>query len=148
MIVSLEPFAAKTSCGVRKKNVRRHKRIVGGTQVVIHDWPWMVNIYTTRKKDQICGGVVIASNWILTSAHCFLGEHRKSYVDEFLYYVGDHTIGKIDQGERRIFPENSYFHPDYISPAMDYPGNNDICLIKLKYSLEWNNAVKPVGELR
>ena len=107
-------------------------------------WPWAVNIIEKETKKQGCGGSIIASNWILTAAHCFLGKGRETRVDQFEYYVGDHVLGEIDKGQQQIVPESYYVHPDYIPPTNTHPGNFDVCLIKVKYSLEWSDVVTSV----
>lgn len=59
-------------CGLRKiKNATggRVKRIVGGSQSSQGKWPWQVALF--YKGRHYCGGAVISSTWILTTAHCF-----------------------------------------------------------------------------
>ena len=107
-------------------------------------WPWAVNMIDKDTKKQKCGGSIIASNWILTAAHCFLWKGRETRVDQYEYYVGDHVLGEIDKGQQQIVPEYYYVHPDYIPPTTTHPGNFDLCLIKMKYSLEWNDVVTSV----
>jgi hypothetical protein len=65
-------------------------------------------------------------------------------VDQYEYHVGDHVLGEVDKGQKQVVPEYNYVHPDYIPPTVTHPGNFDVCLIKLKYSLEWNDVVTPV----
>ncbi|XP_028405320.1 uncharacterized protein LOC114527820 isoform X2 [Dendronephthya gigantea] len=148
-VKALLPFIHKIlkedmTCGVRQKYNTRPKRIVGGNEAPMNAWPWTVNVIDKETQKQICGGSIIASNWMLTAAHCFLGPGRESGVEQFEYHVGDHVLGEIDKEQRQIVPEFYYIHPDYIPPTLIHPGNFDVCLIKLKYSLAWSNAVTPI----
>ena len=135
------------TCGVRQKYNLRPKRIIGGREAPMNAWPWTVNIIDRETQTQTCGGSIIASNWILTAAHCFLGSGRETSVEQFEYHVGDHVLKEIDKEQRQIVPEFYFIHPDYIPPTLAHPGNFDVCLIKLKYSLDWSSAVTPVGDL-
>ena len=134
-------LSGSTTCGVRNKRRRRPKRIVGGKEASLNGWPWTVNIIWKDTQQQGCGGSIIASNWILTSAHCFPG--RESF-EKYEYHVGDHILEHHDKGQKKIVPEYVYIHPDYIPPSKTDPGNFDIALVKLKYSLEWNDVISPV----
>jgi len=44
------------------------RRIVGGEDADIKDHPWQVAL---EVDGELCGGVIIAQNWVLTAAHCF-----------------------------------------------------------------------------
>lgn len=133
-------------CGIRggAQNRTRPKRIVGGRKAAMHSWPWIVNIVEKGNHKQACGGSIIDSNWILTAAHCFLGKGYTFNVTQHDYHLGDHTLNHMDPGERKLIPESMYVHPDYVPPTFTIPGNFDICLIKLKYSLHWGDKVSPV----
>lgn len=50
------------------------KRIVGGTETTIEEWPWQAALLDAGAGNayfrQFCGGSVIAGNLVLTAAHC------------------------------------------------------------------------------
>jgi secreted trypsin-like serine protease len=50
------------------------RRIVGGEDADIKDHPWQVAV---EVDGELCGGVIIAQNWVLTAAHCFDSDDPK-----------------------------------------------------------------------
>ena len=50
------------------------RRIVGGEDTDIKDHPWQVALDIDGYR--LCGGVIIAQNWVLTAAHCFLPDYK------------------------------------------------------------------------
>uniref|UniRef100_A0A8B9DW27 Peptidase S1 domain-containing protein n=1 Tax=Anser cygnoides TaxID=8845 RepID=A0A8B9DW27_ANSCY len=44
-------------------------RIIGGEEAVPYSWPWQVSIQISN--EHICGGAVLAKEWVVTAAHCF-----------------------------------------------------------------------------
>ena len=44
-------------------------RVIGGENASPNSWPWQVSL--SWRGSHMCGGSIIAPNWILTAAHCF-----------------------------------------------------------------------------
>lgn len=53
------------ACGHRKM------RIIGGMPAPERKWPWQVSLRINN--EHVCGGSLIAPQWILTAAHCIFG---------------------------------------------------------------------------
>lgn len=64
MHVILPPFSSE--CGKAPLG----NRIVGGIDAPDGAWPWQVDIHL-GSSGHVCGGTLIASNWVLSAAHCF-----------------------------------------------------------------------------
>ncbi|XP_043742441.1 serine protease 44-like isoform X3 [Cervus elaphus] len=54
------------ACGHRKM------RIIGGMPAPERKWPWQVSLRINN--EHVCGGSLIAPQWILTAAHCIFGQ--------------------------------------------------------------------------
>ena len=87
-----------------------HPKILGGEEVKQGEFPFVVRVF--------CTGSIIAPNWVLSAAHCFI-DHSGRIADPSLYSVTlgrhrDHPIAT--RNVRRIV-----VHPDY-----DYTGNGGV----------------------
>jgi Ca2+-binding RTX toxin-like protein len=102
------------------------ERIINGEEVdPPGKYPFMVAI-VSRGSDsfngQYCGGSLISDRWVLSAAHCFVGESA-SNVD---VVVGRHDL--TSSAGTRIRAKSIVMHPDY----NDRTSNNDIALIELR----------------
>ena len=107
-----------------------------------HDFPWMAALVyeSSNPADApqiFCGGVILSSNVVMTAAHC-------------LSEVQGYSLKKIRIGHAQLSSEESFEveivdikgHPEYKTTATGVI--NDIALLKLKQSLKFTPAVKPV----
>lgn len=100
-------------------------RITGGVEVdPPGKYPFMAALVTRGGDafwDQFCGGSVIAADWVLTAAHCVVGESAGT-ID---VVVGRHDLTS-DAGER-IRASLILIHPSYDDVSLE----NDLALIRL-----------------
>ena len=87
-----------------------HPKILGGEEVKQGEFPFVVRVF--------CTGSIIAPNWVLSAAHCFIDRSGR-IADPSLYSVTlgrhrDHPVAT--RNVRRIV-----VHPDY-----DYTGNSGV----------------------
>jgi len=139
-------------------------RVVGGNRASIDEWPSFASI-SIRPTDSslpdihICGATAIASDWLLTAAHCvygYEGEEDSNASDEVRIGPGiRHTMAGIsgrlyatlgtdhlneDDRASVIAIEKVIIHENYAPGAVR---ENDIALLKLSES--WSGAIGRLG---
>ena len=110
------------SCGIRRV---QQSRVIGGTDAAKGAWPWQVGMYYAGGF--ICGGTLIAPNWVLTASHCVVSGGSTRVASNFEIVVGDLHRQINDTTERRHKVESIIPHPHYNRQTI----NNDIALMKL-----------------
>lgn len=135
-------------CGQRKVTNNLHhrvKRVIGGKEAVAHSWPWIVNFIDQDNRQQ-CAGSIIAREWILTAAHCFLFDPVPAppIIKNYTFHVADHRLNFTDQEEYILNISNVYIHPWYVPGSSVSPGDYDIALVKLSEPLFFSDYVQPV----
>lgn len=108
-------------------------RIVGGQDAEEGAAPYQVSIQTLWRTN-ICGGVILNHQWILTAGHCCLDFN----LAELRIVVG--TNERLNPGQI-LYPDKAIVHSMYDIPAM-YA--NDIGLFHLKDSIVFNERTQPV----
>jgi trypsin len=110
--------------------------IVGGVPVKdISELPWQVALLdgASTMPRQFCGGSIVASQWILTAAHCVEGRTP----DKIDVLAG--TIHKYAGGERSDSTA-IFIHPKWGQTALRY--DFDAALIKLPKPLTVGKAIE------
>jgi len=110
-------------------------RVIGGIEAARGSWPWQILLRYDGRP--MCGGALIAPQWVVTAAHCVHG-HEESGM--FSVRVGEHDWHKNDGSERNHNVAQVFRHQDYDPRHL----NNDIALLKLSTPVLFNKYVKPV----
>ena len=104
-------------------------RIVGGQESQGNDWPWAVSLKSSVTQQHFCGASLIASQWVLTTAHCVVYNDRAFSPLQIIATVGEYDLSS-DSVASSI--EKIYVHPDFNSATLV----NDVALIKLTVPIE------------
>ncbi|KAJ3650330.1 hypothetical protein Zmor_022025 [Zophobas morio] len=120
------------TCGLTYKN----KRIVGGIETLINQYPWMTAL--TYNNRFYCGASVINNRYLITAAHCVNGFAKERLAAVFL----DHDRSNYFESQvftRRI---SKVYRHRYYGSGGSY--NNDIALLKVDKELNITGLLKPV----
>lgn len=120
---------------------QQQSRIINGKPASTSSYPWMASIFILGGKDSDngggCGGSLIAPNWVLTAAHCFLNEAGNAVADDpaslTTVTLNTDNIVDVDAGAMERSASRVLIHPDY-RPDSDTSANvndYDIALVEL-----------------
>jgi len=109
-------------------------RVIAGKTAVRGSWPWQ--ILMTFGGRAICGGTLIAPQWVVTAAHCVY--QREHFPFWFSVILGEHDRERREGSEERIEVSKIYRHPGYNPRVL----NNDIAMFKLSRPARLGKYVK------
>lgn len=130
-------------------------RIFGGEETAIDDYPWMVlleynSIRNRRERKLSCGGSLINSRYVLTAAHCLVGEIERRVGELAAVRLGEFDLTKeIDcQGNTCADPilvlgvQQKIPHDGYNENNPNRA--NDIGLIRMDSEVTFTDYVRPI----
>uniref|UniRef100_A0A2K6CD47 pancreatic elastase II n=1 Tax=Macaca nemestrina TaxID=9545 RepID=A0A2K6CD47_MACNE len=100
-------------------------RVVGGEEATPNSWPWQASLQYISNGNwyHICGGTLIANNWVLTAAHCISSSRTYRVV------LGRHNLYIAESGSLAVSVSKTVVHQDW-NPNQVSKGC-DIALLKL-----------------
>lgn len=113
--------------------------IVGGTTATIANHPWQAALLDARVANayqaQFCGGTLVDPWWVVTAAHCVMGE-RAENLDVLL---GTADLGNT-AGAQRLRVAEIIIHPRY----NDFTSDSDIALLRLSTPATVDRVLLPL----
>ncbi|XP_058829150.1 chymotrypsin-2-like [Topomyia yanbarensis] len=113
-------------------NEAQSGRIVGGRQAGRGQFPFQGSL-RNLKNSHFCGAAIIGDRWLLTAAHCTIG--NLPYQLRVVVGSVDRTAGGVSYNLAQIIE-----HPDFNELTLD----NDLALLKTVYPIEMSFFVQPV----
>lgn len=99
-------------------------KIIGGEIADVGDWTSTVALFANNNDGTpFCGGALIAPRWVLTAAHCVIGENTNN----LFVWVGSENLNDNGGGEG-IKVKKIITHPKYNTVTFE----NDLALLELK----------------
>uniref|UniRef100_A0AB38ZE67 Venom S1 protease 8 n=1 Tax=Ectomocoris sp. TaxID=3104572 RepID=A0AB38ZE67_9HEMI len=126
-------ISTNCTCGLSNKSP---KRIIGGKEAGVNEWPMMAAIIITKHKNwpnnvYWCGGTVITHRHILTAGHCLHDDDGKAFEPKHIGVIlAAHNLNKLDYNDPNVLrsPEKLIKHPEY-----EFPVSHDMGLIIMPY---------------
>ncbi|XP_075417900.1 chymotrypsin-C-like [Tenrec ecaudatus] len=127
-------LACASSCGVPSFLPNLSTRVVGGENARPHSWPWQISLQYLRDDTwrHTCGGTLIASNYVLTAAHC-ISNGRTYRVG-----LGKNNLVLDEEGSKFVGVDTIFVHEKWNSFLV----RNDIALIKLAEHVELSETIQ------
>ncbi len=129
------------SCGTPR--TEPETLIVNGVEARPHSWPWQVSLLThghtvPNMLGHLCGGSIIAHEWVLTAAHC-------QPMAGMSLVIGMHDYNNCVPPCRVVTVTRAWIHPNYTDdfhPTQKV--HNDVALIKFTPPVQWGDTISPV----
>ena len=115
-------------------------KIVGGFEAKSGAWPWQIAVsINTPQGSLMCGGALIAADWVMTAAHCVTDDFGRPYPASDLQ-VRAGSVNFSSGGEARIASQ-LIVHDAYNSATFD----SDIALIRVASPFTLSTNVAPIS---
>ncbi|CAL8070466.1 unnamed protein product [Orchesella dallaii] len=110
-------------CGMSNEGAaaNRTRRIVGGRETLVSQYPWTLGIKSKYGKLPYCGGSLVSDRFVLTAMHCVEDEDTEDIIvilNEHDFFNDTETTGPtIRRGVEEVIPYNYYLDSTFYGDA-------------------------------
>uniref|UniRef100_A0A182RL94 Peptidase S1 domain-containing protein n=1 Tax=Anopheles funestus TaxID=62324 RepID=A0A182RL94_ANOFN len=125
------------------RKMRLSNRITNGQVATPGQFPYQTVLLSEFETGtSLCGGSVLTRNFILTAAHCVVGEEASTLALGGVAIMGAHNrTGREDSQQRIRFTTNGILrHPLYVASNL----RNDISIVRLESSIFYTDRIQPI----
>ncbi|XP_031816362.1 putative serine protease 45 [Sarcophilus harrisii] len=99
-----------------------------------YKWPWQVSLQ--QNQHHVCGGVLLAKEWVVTAASCINSNL------EYSVMMGDMNLYPNNSNTSQVIPVlDILLHPKYRSWILII---SDIALLRLSFPVTFTRSIQPV----
>ncbi|XP_062051689.1 serine protease 40-like [Lepus europaeus] len=110
-------------------------KIFGGQKAEPERWPWQASLLF--KGQHVCGAALIASNWVVSAAHCF---QMSKTPGDYRILLGYNQLSNPTSFSRQMTVNKLFVHENY---DKFHRFGSDIALLQLHLQVEFNSHVLP-----
>ncbi|KAH8316706.1 hypothetical protein KR067_013766, partial [Drosophila pandora] len=110
-------------------------RIVGGQDTSILQYPYQISM--RLRGNHRCGGTVVATNIIVSAAHCV---NTLTTVANLTIVAGSTRIWNVEDKQQELAVRQIIIHPNYRTLNNDY----DAAILILDGDFEYSDAIQPI----
>ncbi len=138
--IPLAAQARETSTGTPMP-ATRDLAVVGGQPAEPGEWPWQAMVLS---GPYLCGGSLIAPEWVLTAAHCVFEQEGLLFAPSSITVrLGEYDRTRSESGEQVIVVAEIIAHHLYNAATNEH----DIALLRLTSPAQISAKVQPVALL-
>lgn len=133
-------------------------KIINGENAYIGTVPFVVflNLKLESGSEYLCGASIISERWVITAAHCVIGDTPDPYCEgenckvissyihsptTITFVAGEFHLRNIEGHEQQRSVDLVIAHPEYDTIKL----KNDIALLRVDTPFEFNSAVSAVS---
>ncbi|KAM5248701.1 chymotrypsin-like elastase family member 2A [Ctenodactylus gundi] len=126
--------AGALSCGTSRYQPQL-SRVVGGQTAKPNSWPWQASLqYSSGGRwYHTCGGSLVATNWVLTAAHCISNSRTYRVV------LGRHSLSTQESGSVTVGVTKTVVNQKWNNQLAQ---GNDIALVKLAEHVSLSSKIQ------